>query len=484
MIQISRRQFLAASAMGAAWATMSHDSQATALPLRLSIEKRTIEVKGKAASVFAIRQPDGTHGLRAIAGERLKLSLFNKAGEASLIHWHGQTPPVAQDGVPGIGQDALLDGQSWDYDFALRSGTHWMHSHHGLQEQLLMAAPLIVRDNANEDVQEAVILLHDFSFTAPEKLLSALQSAGHQMPMNVQGHSMADHSGHSREMTKSMKQASGGSGMSFGHANDIDYDAYLANDRTLDDPEVVMVEKGGRVRLRIINGATTTAFVIDTGSLAASVLAVDGNPVKPVMGRNFPLAMGQRIDLLVDIPRTGGAFPILANREAATERTGIVLATKGSVIGKIFDRPGPMTGFLDLSLESRLVAAKPLPARKPDRKFVLELGEIMGRYVWTLNGKTFGQNEPLHVKKGERVELSMVNRSMMMHPMHLHGHHFQVVALQGKPVSGAMRDTVIVPSGMGEVTVAFDADNKGRWPLHCHNLFHMAAGMMTTVDYV
>lgn len=478
MIDLSRRQLLAATAMGAAWTALPKFSHA-ATPLHLAIEKRTLEVKGKAASVFAIRQPDGTQGLRAKAGERFAVRLTNKAGESSLIHWHGQTPPMAQDGVPGIGQDALKDGQSWDYDFPLRSGTHWMHSHHGLQEQLLMAAPLIVREHDKDDVQEAVILLHDFTFKWPEEILNELQKgggghSGHGMPAQAPRHGTSghDHGGH-------MNQGS----MLMGHANDVDYDAYLANDRTLDDPEVVSVEKGGRVRLRIINGATTTGFTIDTGSLAATVLSVDGNAVRPVLGKTFPLSMGQRIDLLVEIPKEGGVFPILALRESAIERTGILLVTKGAAVKKISGEGQTASKLLDLSLEQRLVAVTPLAARKPDRKLVLELGEIMGKYLWTLNGQAYGQNEPLKVKKGERIELTMVNHTTMMHPMHLHGHHFQVVALQGKPVSGPVRDTVIVPSMMGEVTVAFDADNPGRWPLHCHNLFHMAAGMMTTVDY-
>ncbi|MBF0168399.1 MAG: multicopper oxidase domain-containing protein [Alphaproteobacteria bacterium] len=493
MIQMTRRQMLTATAMGAALAPLAKftpSALAQTAPLSLTIEKRTLEVKGRPANVFAIRQPDGTSGIRANAGDRLRLKLHNKAGESSLIHWHGQTPPVAQDGVPGIGQDPVPDGQSWDYDYLLRSGTHWMHSHHGLQEQLLMAAPLIVREDPKADVQEVVMLLHDFSFTPPEELLAALQGAsgggghgGHQMPMTMQGQSMVDHAAHMRQMAETSK-AGAGHGMPFGHANDIDYDAYLANDRTLGDPEIVQVEKGGRVRLRLINGATTTAFTLDTGILTASILTVDGNPVRPVTGRSFPLAMGQRIDLLLDIPKEGGAFPILALRETAIERTGIILATPGAKVSKLADTGKAASALIGLGLESRLIAAEPLVERKPDRKLAVELGQAMGQYIWTLNNQVHGMDTPLKVKLGERVEITFLNHSMMMHPMHLHGHHFQVVAIGQKRVQGAVRDTVIVPSGMGAVTVAFDAVNPGRWPLHCHNLFHMAAGMMTTVDYV
>ena len=76
----------------------------------------------------------------------------------------------------------------------------------------------------------------------------------------------------------------------------------------------------------------------------------------------------------------------------------------------------------------------------------------------------------------------MRNMSMMAHPMHLHGHHFQVVAINGKRIDGAVRDTVLVPP-MTQVAIQFDAPNPGRWPFHCHHLYHMATGMMSFVTY-
>lgn len=110
------------------------------------------------------------------------------------------------------------------------------------------------------------------------------------------------------------------------------------------------------------------------------------------------------------------------------------------------------------------------------------LGEAPG-YVWTLNGKIHGDDSPLPVSEGERFELTFMNHSTMSHPMHLHGHHFQVVAVNGNSIAGAMRDTVLVPGMMGTVTIAFDAGNPGKWALHCHHLYHMAGGMMTSLQY-
>ena len=91
--------------------------------------------------------------------------------------------------------------------------------------------------------------------------------------------------------------------------NDYNFDAYLANDRTLDDPEVLQVDKGGRVLVRVINAAAATVFWIDTGSLPGRLVAVDGEPVQPMTGSRFGLAMGQRLDIELDVPRRGRSFP-------------------------------------------------------------------------------------------------------------------------------------------------------------------------------
>jgi len=106
----------------------------------------------------------------------------------------------------------------------------------------------------------------------------------------------------------------------------------------------------------------------------------------------------------------------------------------------------------------------------------------MAPYVWSIDGCAWREHQPLVVSHGQRVELTMVNRSRMAHPMHLHGYHFQVIASNGRRIAGASRDTVLV-SVNGSVTVASDTDNSGRWLLHCHNLFHMATGMMTELVY-
>src|SRR5205814_2494133 len=213
---------------------------------------------------------------------------------------------------------------SYHYDFENpRVGTFWMHSHVGLQEQSMLAAPLIVRDPDSEaaDVQEHVVLIHDFTFRDPDEIMAGLRSgrgahAGHSMSgMDMKG---MDHS------------ASGGSAM----LNDVAFDAYLANDRTIEDPEIVRVDKGQKLRLRIINAAAASNLWIDLGSLEGELIAVDGNPVNPVTASLFPLAIAQRADIILKVPEEG-AWPVLFRPEGVSEAAAIIIATPKSAIVRI-----------------------------------------------------------------------------------------------------------------------------------------------------
>src|SRR6266480_2399163 len=157
----------------------------TGAPTLLRIERRNIEVNGKPASVLGIRQPDGTFGIRTEVGKRFRVRVENRIEEPSLIHWHGLTPPWQQDGVPGVSGPPIAPGGSADYDFPLRfGGTFWMHSHQGLQEQSLLAAPLIIRDQRDRaDQQEVIVMLADFSFTPPDQIFASLKKSENMTAM-------------------------------------------------------------------------------------------------------------------------------------------------------------------------------------------------------------------------------------------------------------------------------------------------------------
>lgn len=471
----SRRSFITAAAALAASTALPRLAFGQSAPLSLTATTRVLEIDGKPATVYGLINGAGGQGLILDPGQSFRVDLTNALDIDTIIHWHGQFPPNAQDGVPGIPLPLLKPGQIRSFDFAPNPGTHWMHSHVPVQEMQLLAAPLIIRraEDVVADRQEVVLFLHDFSFRPAAEVLAEITGGDGSMA----GMDMGAATPAPDAMTGMDMGSTAGMAMDL---NDVNFDAYLANDRTLNDPEVVAVENGGRVRLRIINAAAATVFWIDTGAVEGRLVAVDGHDVQPLPGRRFGLAMGQRLDIELDLPNGEGAFPVLALREGAQERTGIILATTGAELRKIAGLSDAVTPAFDTDMaqEMRLQAAHPLAARAVDRNHMILLAGAMQPYRWTIDGQTWDTHKPITATSGERVELMFHNMSMMGHPMHLHGHAFQVVNINGRAVNGAMRDTVQVPP-MAQVTVALDAGEAARWMLHCHHMPHLATGMMT-----
>ena len=439
MSLLSRRGFLAASA---ASFLVSARVRAQSARMTLSATTRTIDVRGKAATVWGLLDGNGRSGLVLDPGQAFAVDLSNTQDVPTIIHWHGQFPPNLQDGVPDMPMPMpmLQPGESRAYDFSARPGTHWMHAHIPEHEMNLLAAPLIVRhpDDLTADRQEVTLFLHDFAFKPSADVLAEITGGASMAGMD---HGQMGQGAMADGDTMAMP---GMDGMAM-DLNDYNFDAYLANDRTLHDPEVIPVDKGGKVLVRVINAAAATVFWIDTGALPVRLVAVDGEPVQPLPGSRFGIAMGQRLDIALDLPREGGAFPVLALREGARKRTGLIPATPGAKVDRIAeasDAEHPAFSA-DLTQEGSLRAVTALPDRAPSSQPMLMLGG-----------------------------------SMMAHPMHLHGHAFQVVGVGMDRIAGAVRDTVHVPP-MGMVTVAVDAGEAARGMLHCHHMAHLATGMMT-----
>lgn len=172
----SRRGFLAASvAMLAASQVPIRAFGQQSVPLRLAAQTRTLDIDGRAATIFGLAGPGG-QGLIINPGQRFKVDLTNDLDIPTLIHWHGQIPPNVQDGVPDMPLPLLAPGETRSYDFSPQPGTHWMHSHVPMQEMQLLAAPLIVRrsEDMAADRQEVVLFLHDFSFKTPEEVMAEI----------------------------------------------------------------------------------------------------------------------------------------------------------------------------------------------------------------------------------------------------------------------------------------------------------------------
>src|SRR5216684_8346472 len=135
---------------------------------------------------------------------------------------------------------------------------------------------------------------------------------------------------------------------------------------------------------------------IDLGALTGTVIAADGHPVRPVRSARLPLAMAQRLDVLIDLPGNG-PYPIFAQVEGKRVRTGIVLAASGAPVSRLTAEAAENALPIDLSLERRLEAVTPLAQRAPDVTHRAILAGAMAPYAWSLNGEYWPNVTPLMI---------------------------------------------------------------------------------------
>lgn len=439
----------------------------------LIIKKVPITVDGKVTELFKIEQPDGTWGYQGVKGQMFDAIVKNNTDKPTVIHWHGLILPNDQDGVPYVTQLPIPPGGEYHYRFKLKqSGTHWMHSHHDLQVQQFLSAPFIISDpNEPQTDKEVTLFFGDLSYKKPEVIFAELKKG-----MTHMNHG-------SGMMHMKMNKSDDSNAIAQPDLNDVAYDAFLTNYHTLKNPEVVSVKSGDMVRLRFIAGSAMTNFFINTGELQGHAIAVDGEGIKPIKNNQFQLAVGQRMDVLVKIPKGEGAYPILAQGEGTAMQTGLILATSKAKITPQNEETDLMAGALNYDQEFKLKASSPLTPKSPGQTLVVNLEGDMMTYNWTINNQIWPQIKPLQVIKNKRVEMVFNNKTSMAHPMHLHGHVFEVTEIDGKPIkNGALRDTVLVLP-KSTVKVQFDTNNPGNWMMHCHMLYHQESGMMTIVNY-
>ena len=208
-----------------------------------------------------------------------------------------------------------------------------------------------------------------------------------------------------------------------------------------------------------------------------TVTHADGFPVEPVEVNTVVLGMGERYDAIVTAG--SGSFPIVAVPEGKTDPAGeaVLRTSSTSAAPTVGSRPTELSGR-ELRY-SDLVAtdAAGLPAKTPDRSTTIHLTANSSGYVHGIDGKSYPDSAPITVAEGERLRLRIVNQTMMFHPIHLHGHTFQMVG-----DGSARKDTVnVLPMTAVEVDIA--ADNPGQWMLHCHNTYHFETGMATVFSY-
>ncbi|MGW5214813.1 multicopper oxidase family protein [Streptomyces sp. NPDC004051] len=458
--------------------------------VKLTAARTRLDLGGRTVSTWAYGDRLPGREVRVTAGDTLALTLANHLPEPTSVHWHGLALRNDMDGVPGLTQRPIKAGASFEYRFAVpHPGTHWFHPHSGVQQDRGLYAPLIVED-PREPLRydkEWVVVLDDWvdgvDGSTPDAVLAELSQGMGDMGHGDMGHGDHGMSGMSASGEKSPSPgASGPSRMLMGShsdllgedAGDVAYPYYLVNGRTAEAPESFRAKPGDRIRIRIVNAGGDTAFRVALGGHEMTVTHTDGFPVEHATTDALLLGMGERYDVLVTAQ--DGVFPLVALAEGKKKTAMALLRTGGGSAPEPSVRPAELSGKVLTADRLKADESVRLSERKPDRTVKLSLTGGMAKYDWGFNGKRYDPSHRHPVRAGERVRLVFTNTTTMWHPVHLHGHTF---ALAG---GGPRKDTAIVLPDE-TLTVDFDADNPGLWMVHCHNVYHAEAGMMTVLGY-
>lgn len=580
----------------------------------LTLDEQRVNFTGKTRVATAINGTVPGPILRWKEGDTVTLKVTNKLSEVSSIHWHGLILPNGMDGVPGLTYNGIKPGETFVYRFPIiQSGTYWYHSHSGFQEQTGMHGVIVIEPKKPYPYQfdrEYVISLSDWSDEDPKRIYGKLKKLSHYYNFNERtiGDLVKEikRDGLSKtfnnrkmwnEMRMSQRDLSDVTGYTY---------TYLMNNKTPRDGWRGIFKPGEKVLLRFVNTSAMSFFDVRIPGLKMTVVASDGQYIKPVSVDEFRIGVAENYDVIVE-PTTSMAYTIFAqslgrsgyargtlapnttmtarvpkvdpvpnlthldmgmdmSNMSGMDHSGMDMgngAGKGAGDGMKMDMDmGNMKGMdhskmnmsggmdcsdpmhasmpackskkkssmagmdhskMDMSDSKRIKHAateygphvdmrseaprlgisdpgiglrnngrrvltyadlKNLyptkDRRKPTREIQLHLTGNMSRYMWSINGVKYADAKPIVFQHGERIRITLVNDTMMSHPMHLHGLWSELET--GDSNYLPRKHTVIVQPG-AKVSYLVTADARGRWAYHCHLLYHML-GMFREVRVV
>jgi multicopper oxidase len=474
---IDRRGFLVLSAIGTAAgvagacstkspAPAAEEASSKPVEVALNAAESEVDLGGVTVKTWTYTGTVPAKEIRLHKGQTLRAQVANQLPQETSVHWHGLAIPNAMDGVPVLTQPAIASGGSFTYEFVVPdAGTYYLHSHVGTQLDRGMYGPLIIEDpdeGADYD-DELVVVLDDWidgTGTTPDQVNENLKKTG-MKPM----------AGQSPPLSPTLPLGEDG--------GDVTYPYFLINGRTTKDPQVKDYRAGQRLRLRIINAGADTAFRVAVPAAELNVTHTDGYPVVARRTNAIILGMGERADAIVTV---NSSVPVIAAAEGKDGYAQLNLRVGGAqpaVNVAEFVKTLRTSEVLNTAVLTPAPGVV-LPQRDPDQTVDLRLAGPVNGYTWPINGKLYDPpKNGIAVAPGKRVHIRFISESMMFHPMHLHGHTFQVRQPTGP---GARKDTVLVPPKQ-TVEVDFDTDNPGRWIVHCHNDYHLDNGMATFLEY-
>ncbi len=509
----------------------------------LYVKDTLVNFTGKSKRAIAVNGQIPMPTLTFTEGDTAEIVVHNLLNEPTALHWHGLILPNREDGVPYLTQMPIKPGEVYTYRFPVKqNGTHWYHSHYGLQEQIGMYGSMILNKRPTDqsfrkgidDLPVVPLILSEWTDMKPETVHRLLHNASDWFAIRK---------GATQSYAEAIKQKQLGTKLTNEwkrmlamDVSDVYYDKFLINGIT--ESTFKNLKAGDRVRLRISNGGASTYFWLRYAGGKITVVASDGNDVEPVEVDRLMIAVSETYDVVVTIPASETAFEFMATSEDRIRSASIFLGDGVKQLisplprlnyfagMKMMNGMMKMNGDLDdmsmnMSLNQmdmnavmypEITGAAPkqtsttdlyrpnkissiktlnyamlqapasttLPPGASVKQYRFTLTGNMNRYVWSIDNRVISETEKIPVKKGETLRLILYNNSMMRHPMHLHGHDFRI--LNGKGKYAPLKNVVDVMP-METDTLEFSANNEGDWFFHCHILYHMMSGMGRIFSY-
>jgi FtsP/CotA-like multicopper oxidase with cupredoxin domain len=472
----------------------------------LIINYKDVNFTGHNVKAMVINDSIPGPTLRFKEGDVAKIHVSNDMDVETSIHWHGILLPNLQDGVPYLTTPPILPGTTYTYEFPIKhSGTYWYHSHTGLQEQRGVFGSIVIEpaEPGIRSDQDYVVVLSDWTDENPDEVLRTLKSGNDYYSLKKGSMQSVLGAVKANALKDVMKRS--WMRMPPMDISDIAYDRFLVNGQ----PSAALdASPGQTVRLRIINASASTYFYLNFAGGDMKVVSSDGVNVEPINMKRFLIAVAETYDVIITIP-DGRAYELRATSQDGSGHASLFIGSGKQIAAPDIPKPNlykmhagghALSGnnmsrmthkskMLKMPMNERPLppydklrssASTALSKEHPIREVKLELTGDMERYVWSMNGKTLNESDMIKIKKGGNVRFVLVNRTMMHHPMHLHGHFFRVVNKHGD--FSPLKHTVDVPP-LGTRIIEFYANEEKDWFFHCHVLYHLKAGMANIVRY-
>lgn len=504
----------------------------------LFVNDTIVNYSGKSRKAIAVNGQIPMPTLVFTEGDTAEIVVHNLLNESTSLHWHGVFLPNREDGVPYLTQMPIKPGATYTYRFPIiQNGTHWYHSHSGLQEQIGMYGLFIMNKKREDttfrkgvdDLPTLSLILSDWTNLNPDNVHRMLHNASDWFAIKkgaTQSYAEALRKGYFKtKLTNEWKR------MLAMDVSDVYYDKVLING--MDESELKnfdgeLIKAGDKMRLRIANGAASSYFWLRYSGGKITVVASDGNDVVPVEVDRLLIAVSETYDVIIEIPDENKSYELMATTEdRAQSASYFVGAGQKQFVGalphlkyfegmKMMNDMMKMNGDLDdmgmsmswnqmdmnsvmypeltemnddrhshhqpvnnipITLNYAMLKSPhstSLAKEAPIRNIKFTLTGNMNRYVWSMDNKVLAETDKIKINKGEVLRIVLYNNSMMRHPIHLHGFDFRL--LNGQNENAPLKNIIdIMP--METDTIEFLADTEGDWIFHCHILYHMMAGM-------